>query len=74
MTTQTVLKASLPRARSKVASVVPARHCWRPEQGGEPPLAELLDDPIMTQLWRSDRLDPERARATVLQLQRIVRK
>ena len=22
-------------------------------------VAELLDDPIMTQLWRSDRLDPE---------------
>ena len=38
---------------------------WRPKAGREPPLAELLDDPIMALLWRADKLDPAVAQATV---------
>ena len=37
-----------------------AAGAWHPEAGREPPLAELLDDPIMALLWRADRLDPGR--------------
>ena len=39
----------------------------------EPPLAELLEDPLMALLWRSDGLDPAAARATVRALQVRVR-
>ena len=46
-----------------------AEGAWRPEAGREPPLAELLDDPIMALLWRADKLDPAAARATVRALQ-----
>ena len=37
-----------------------AAGAWHPEAGREPPLTELLDDPIMALLWRADRLDPGR--------------
>ena len=40
-----------------------AAGAWHPEAGREPPLAELLDDPIMALLWRADRLDPNGVRA-----------
>ena len=42
-----------------------AAGAWRHEAGREPPLAELLDDPIMALLWRADRLDPDGVRAEV---------
>ncbi len=48
---------------------------WRAEGAGrEPPLAELLDDPIMALLWRGDRLEPRSARATVLGLREVLRR
>jgi hypothetical protein len=40
-----------------------AAGAWQHEAGREPPLAELLDDPIMALLWRADRLDPTEVRA-----------
>jgi hypothetical protein len=43
------------------------------ENGGEPSLAELLDDPIMALLWRADGLEPRTARATVMGLQKLVK-
>jgi hypothetical protein len=39
---------------------------------GEPCLAELLDDPIMTLLWRRDGLDRATALATLHRLQALV--
>lgn len=49
------------------------RVSWIGQPRREPALDELLDDPIMTLLWKSDRLDPRSARATVLQLREVVR-
>jgi hypothetical protein len=46
---------------------------WRSEPGREPPLAELLDDPIMALLWRSDRLDPNEVRAELRALRLSMR-
>ena len=46
-----------------------AAGAWRHEAGREPPLAELLDDPIVALLWRADRLDPAEMRAEVRALQ-----
>lgn len=45
----------------------------RPSLHEEPGLDELLQDPIMTLLWRRDRLDPEVARRQVWGLQALVR-
>jgi hypothetical protein len=42
------------------------------ERGREPPLEELLDDPMMALLWRRDRLQPEAARAEVQALRALV--
>ena len=39
----------------------------------EPRLDDLLDDPIMALLWRSDRLEPAVARAEVEALRALVR-
>jgi hypothetical protein len=47
---------------------------WGHDACGEPPLSELLDDPIMALLWRADDLEPATARATVRALQAKVRK
>lgn len=47
---------------------------WAAASGREPHLDELLDDPIMTLLWRGDRLEPRSARATVLGLREVVRR
>ena len=50
-----------------------AAGAWHPEAGREPPLAELLDDPIMALLWRADRLDPDGVRAEVRALRLSMR-
>ena len=42
--------------------------CQSPEAGREPVLNDLLDDPIMQLLWRSEGLEPSQARATVREL------
>ena len=39
----------------------------------EPRLDDLLNDPIMALLWRSDRLEPAEARAEVEALRMLVR-
>lgn len=39
----------------------------------EPRLQELLDDPMMSLVWRRDGLEPSVARATVRSLQALVR-
>jgi hypothetical protein len=46
---------------------------WVADGRREPPLAELLDDPMMMLLWASDGLDPAAARAMVRSLQALVR-
>lgn len=46
---------------------------WVGEPGREPVLEELLDDPIMTLLWKGEGLDPGSARATVLGLREVLR-
>ncbi len=46
---------------------------WLSEPGAEPSLDDLLDDPIMTLLWRADRLEPIAARAAMIGLRAIVR-
>jgi hypothetical protein len=46
----------------------PGFHCR-----GEPRLDDLLDDPMMHLLWRSDGLEPHTARATIRALQALVR-
>lgn len=45
---------------------------WLRRGSGEPRLDELLDDPIMTLLWRSDGLEPASARAMLEDLQALV--
>ena len=50
-----------------------AAGAWRHEAGREPPLAELLDDPIMALLWRADRLDPAEVRAELCALRLSMR-
>jgi hypothetical protein len=46
----------------------------RPSLRAEPGLDELLQDPIMTLLWRRDRLAPDRARTVLRDLQMLVRR
>ncbi|MEK0082397.1 hypothetical protein [Benzoatithermus flavus] len=46
---------------------------WKRPESGEPCLDELLDDPIMTLLWRSDGLEPASARAMLEDLRMLVR-
>jgi hypothetical protein len=46
---------------------------WVADGRREPPLAELLDDPMMARLWASDGLNPAAGRATVRALQALVR-
>ena len=45
---------------------------WWARHSAEPRLDELLEDPIMALLWRSDRLEPEKARATVQALGALI--
>jgi hypothetical protein len=45
---------------------------WESREQGEPRLEDLLDDPMMGLLWRSDRLEPPLARAAVRALQTLV--
>jgi hypothetical protein len=40
---------------------------------GEPPLQDLLDDPMMSLVWRRDGLEPQTARAMVQALQAMLR-
>ena len=47
---------------------------WPADGETEPPLDALLDDTIMRLLWRADRLEPAKARATVFGLQALVRR
>ena len=54
-------------------TAAPEAGSWALQGGREPPLAELLEDPLMALLWRSDGLDPAAARATVHALQLRVR-
>jgi hypothetical protein len=46
---------------------------WTKRGSREPCLDELLDDPIMTLLWRSDGLEPASARAMLEELRNLVR-
>jgi hypothetical protein len=46
---------------------------WWARRSAEPRLDELLEDPIMALLWRSDRLEPEQARATLQALGALIR-
>ena len=56
-----------------LASCATPEVTWVANGRREPPLAELLEDPIMALLWASDGLDPAAARATVRSLQALVR-
>ena len=56
-----------------LASCATPEVAWVADGRREPPLAELLEDPIMALLWASDGLDPAAARATVRSLQALVR-
>ena len=40
----------------------------------EPPLTELLDDPMIRLIWARDRIEPERGRAIVRSLQATLRR
>jgi hypothetical protein len=59
--------------RGRAATERPRDGGWESRETGEPRLDELLDDPMMRLLWRSDRLEPPRARAAVRALQALVR-
>jgi hypothetical protein len=66
------------RSRASCASASASRTyaedgAWGGQCRGEPELDEILDDPIMTLLWRGDRLEPDHARATVMALRERVR-
>lgn len=59
--------------RAKEEKPPPAgRRCWLGCE--EPDLDELLDDPLMTLLWRSDRLDCARVRTEIATLRAAVRR
>ena len=62
-----------PRASTAPSMAYAEDGPWGGPCRGEPELDELLDDPIMTLLWRGDRLDPDHARATVMALRERVR-
>ena len=51
----------------------PAADGWHGRQSGEPRLEELMEDPLMGLIWRRDGIDAVRGRATLLELQAIVR-
>ena len=51
----------------------PAADGWHGRQSGEPRLEELIEDPLMGLIWRRDGIDAVRGRATLLELQAIVR-
>jgi hypothetical protein len=62
------------RARAPVGELWEAGGVWQAQSTREPELDELLDDPIMTLLWKGDRLEPSSARATVMELQQLLRR
>lgn len=64
--------ACLPNG-SEPEEACPWRHEDRWQGTREPRLDDLLDDPIMTLLWRYDGLDPAVARAKVQALQELLR-
>ena len=45
---------------------------WSLGRKGEPRLEELMEDPMMSLIWRRDGLEPVRARQTLRELQAIV--
>ena len=45
---------------------------WSLGRKGEPRLEELMEDPMMSLIWRRDGLEPVRARETLRELQAIV--
>jgi hypothetical protein len=56
-----------------LASCATPEVTWVANGRQEPPLVELLEDPMMALLWASDGLDPAAGRATVRALQALVR-
>ena len=47
---------------------------WLWTCSGEPPLEELLNDPLMRLLWQADGLEPREARVAVRRLQVLIRR
>jgi hypothetical protein len=60
--------------RTRGPAQTTSKCAWARRCGGEPRLDELLDDPIMTLLWRSDGLEPASARAMLESLRTLVQR
>jgi hypothetical protein len=54
--------AAVPDASAGESSSEPSRHGEYAEAGIEPPLEELLDDPVIHLMMRADHLEPEQVR------------
>jgi len=62
-----------PRKHGRQPLVAGVADDWAAHRGGEPRLDELMEDPMMGLIWRRDGLEPVQARATLRELQSIVR-